>query len=230
MSEPNPFLLRLRERQGRWGAFHRSNAMLVAVALVLHATVAFTLYRGGWDVAMLVFIAFNAMVLLLGSVGVVSTIRHQVRAARRQRIWDELLITPLTSKQIVNGQLLLASRPAVTLLWLSTPSQAALIGALVWSWAQSQGPLVAVTSGLVVVVLAAAAYAGASLCVLTAAVIAFKSALSTRGFISRTLINLGWLLLLIAVPALLVALPPVAWYDYRRLVVSLRERLLEEDA
>ncbi|MBN1476571.1 hypothetical protein JXA47_07455 [Candidatus Sumerlaeota bacterium] len=235
-SEGNPFVLRLRERQGIWGAFHRSNTALIALALILHGSVAIALWQLGFEASVLItiFVVFQISCFALFLFMTLGTISYQVRTALRKHAWDELLVTPMSDRELVNGQLLMAMRPALILMWLTSPSLVLLVGLLIAMIINLEGWAMGLISGAMIILGLAAAYVLMALIIFFMAVMTFVSNLNTAGFLSRAGASLVNIVLLLMAPILflffaplLFVIPAICWYQHRVLCVSLRERLLE---
>jgi hypothetical protein len=235
MSEGNPFILRLRERQGPLGLFHHSNTKEIALAVFLYAMVLCGLYYGGWEAAGLIFLIFSGGFFLLALFAAVGSVSHQVRIARTQNAWDELLVTGLTDGDLVNGQLLLALRPVIVLLWLSAPAVLLLLGGILWEIFSRWSLAEAIPEALGVIALIGILYGIAAITVLCLAVVSFASALNVRGAIAR--VGGAFLFVFLALTFSIVAalffpvlilLPALCWYQHRVLCCSLRERLLAD--
>jgi hypothetical protein len=127
VTEGNPLLTRLREREGIFGSLHRRNLWIITAAALFHGGVAVSLLTLGWDAVLVVFALFSLLIVALASVAAVGTVSHQVKIARVRGTWDELLITMLSDRDLVNGLLMLALRPTIQLLWLTSPSYVACV-------------------------------------------------------------------------------------------------------
>lgn len=234
--EGNPLVLRLRRRQGIWGAFHRSNLGPLAAAILLYVGVALSLKQLGMEAVGWIFLFFNVVVFLMACIAATATVGHQVRAARTQRTWDELLLTLLTDRELVNGQLFLALRPTLLLLWLASPVHVVLLLCVVWSLFVEQPPVEALLWTIALLVAFAVAFALATVVVLSLAIMSFHAALSGRRAIGRLVIFVLGIGIVIAAPPLLFLLVPLllfipglCWYQHRLLCCTLRERLLAEE-
>lgn len=232
--EPNPFLLHLQARRGRLAFLRRADPKMIAVALLVHGLVLYALWTVGLEGVIPLFLVFDGVVLLMAVTSILGTIRRRVEAARRDGAWDEFLLTPLTDREIVNGQLLLALRPALDLLRLCSPALGVMLMAAVASIYGAHG----FGAGTVMVTgflgLVAAAHGLAAVLVYCLGILAFQSALAPRGFLARALMGVFALVLLIALPLLAVVffplaalVPSLAWYQHRALCCSLRQRLLQ---
>jgi hypothetical protein len=234
-SEGNPFVLRLRERQGIWGAFHSSNITLIALALILHASVAIALWQLGFEAPVLlsIFGVFQISCFVLFLVMTLGTISYQVRNALRKHAWDELLVTAMSDRELVNGQLLMAMRPALILMWLTSPSLILLLGLLIAMIIGMEGWAMGLVSGALIILGLAVAYVCMALIIFFMAVMTFVSGLNTASFLSRAGASVVNIVLLLMVPVflffftpLIFIIPAICWYQHRVLCVSLRERLL----
>jgi len=235
MADGNPMLLRARQRQGIWGALHRSNIGPIVGASLLHIAVAFSLHRLGWGSCLVIFLIFNVVLFILAAISAMTSVTHAVRGASRQHAWDELLLTTLSDREIVNGQLGLAMRPSIQLLWLASPSYVVLFIGMAWGLCISHGFAagLALTGGIALLLLLA--YAIMAALIVGEAVFAFHSALGGRRSLGRLAIVLLLVVCVVAAPPLIVLLPPIllvlpgiCWYQHRALCCSLRQRLLED--
>lgn len=234
MLRGNPLLLRVRQRQGIWGAFHRSNIGPIIGAMLLHISVAFALHRLGWGSCLVIFLVFNAVVFILAMITALTSISHSVKSAMRDHSWDELLLTTLTDREIVNGQLALSMRPVLQLIWLASPSYVILFLGMAWGLCFEEGLALGLALTAGITILLAIAYVVMGLFIWVEAVFTFNSSLGGRRVVGRALgtvllivcVLLAPPLILLALPFALV-LPGICWYQHRALCCSLRQRLLE---
>ncbi len=233
MSEGNPFLTRLRRRQGIWGAFHRSNLGPLAAAILLYLATAFYLWRLGWGGIIGTLVVFHVVMLLFALLAATATISRQVRLARKNHTWDELVLTLLSDRDLVNGQLFLALRPIGLLLRLASPVLIVLLICAVWEFVIEEGIAEALRQTLLLVAGLALFYALAATTVLCVAVMSFHRALTSRGALLGIMVIVGAVVLLVAAPffapllvPLVCLLPGIAWYQHRVLCCTLRQHLL----
>jgi hypothetical protein len=235
--EGNPLMIRMRTRQGRWGMFHRSNlgSMLAATAIAL-AVMAILMLQGveALDTALVL-----AAGLLLGMALFTATVSVWwiVRAGRRSGMWEEMLLTRLSSRELTNGILVMAMRPVINLVRMTMVIPVAL--ALAMSAVLLADGMVTEGFGLLIgLALLLTLFLG-----VTVAVVLFVATLSLShvvadepgpSVITRILaLTLGGLFLL-SLPHLLVflllllpcVLPGICWYQHRRLCATMRERLV----
>jgi hypothetical protein len=237
ISHSNAFRVLSRSLGSPLGAFHRSNAALLVAALLIHCASLVAVWVGTDEVLGLALVGGLLMVGLIGTVAALGTIRHQTKAAFQRGGWDELLVTPLTDREIINGQLILALRPYFAIIWLTIASPVVLIFLLSWSALDNMNLDDAVATIVVSIAIALGMLIAMGLMIYIVCVGSLLRAFTGRRHLGQLLVGGIRSLFLLTVIALLtifvfplawVIVVAFAWLQHRTLCCSLRARLLAD--
>lgn len=231
--DPNPLMMRLRDRQGRMGIFHRSNSGLIMMALLIHTAVGLSLWQLGPRFIVTVVIAFHAIALFVITLASIGAVSFQVRAARGKGGWDELLITQLSDRDLVNGLLFTALRPSYQFALLLTPSVITLILIGTAMIIGLDGLVSGLFTAAALIAIAVVLYAFMALFVFGLAILTLHAALTHD--VGKQIATISMFVVGLIAPVLFVVSLPLCflvaaavWYRYRVMCCSFRQILLGE--